>query len=68
MPPRHVSRLRPLVAAIGFTTCALAGAGGDNATSRPALIDPAIHATPRSDTPHDSFATAEIGETRSSTG
>ena len=67
MPPRCILRLRPLVAAIGFVASTLAGAGGDHAASRPALIDPAIHATPRGDTPHDSFARAEIGEPPSST-
>jgi hypothetical protein len=48
-------------------TCTLAGAGADNAASRPAPIDPAIHATQRGDTPHDAFAAAETGVFLSST-
>jgi hypothetical protein len=62
MPRTNASRLRPLVAAIGILTYTLAGAGGDNnPAGRPAAIgDSAIHASPRDDTPHDSFAAAAI--------
>ena len=59
MPPRHASRLRPLIAAIGIMTCTLAGAGADgiaNASIPPG--EPTVHSTPRGDTPHDSLATS----------
>jgi len=65
MPQRYVSRLRRLVAVIGFMASTLAGA--DNATSLPAPVDPAVHVTPHGDTPHDSFASAEIGKPPSGT-
>jgi hypothetical protein len=59
MPPTPASRLRPFVAALGLLTCTLAGAGADSTAIKPAMIgDPAAHDSPRSDTPHDSFAAA----------
>ena len=59
MPPRHASRLRALIAALGIMTCTLAGAGADGManTSIPPG-EPTIHGAPRGDTPHDSFATS----------
>ena len=52
------SRLRALAAAICLSTSSVAGA--DGTILQPGLIDePAVHATPRGDTPHDSFAAAE---------
>jgi len=57
MPPRHASRLRTLIAAIGLMTSTLAGADGTANTSI-LLGEPTIHDAPRGDTPHDSFATS----------
>jgi hypothetical protein len=56
MPPRHASRLRALIAALGIMTCTLAGAGADRMANLTPLGEPAVHSTPRGDTPHDSFA------------
>jgi len=59
MSSTPASRLRPLVAAIGLLVCTLAGAGADSTAIKPVTIGgPAVHAAPRGDTPHDSFAAA----------